>query len=65
MTIEHALSTDCGKDWLPPEKARVLVETLQNIQEYWNGAEESAVDAIEYATDLASKTLAAVKEDKP
>lgn len=42
-------------------KLSVAVETLKSIIEYWNGAPESAVDAIETVIERAEKTLASLE----
>ena len=43
-------------------KLEVAKAELQGIAEYWNGAPESAVDAIETVADRAHNCLASLKE---
>ncbi len=43
-------------------KLEVAKAALQGIVEYWNGAPESAVDAIETVADRAHNCLASLKE---
>ena len=46
----------------PQEAIKLLRDNMQTIYEYWNGASESAVDAIEEAKEVAGQALAATEQ---
>lgn len=50
--------------YVPQSQLQVALEALENIAEYWNGARESSVDAIETATEIAKDTLRKIRGEK-
>jgi hypothetical protein len=46
------------------ERVQGLVEALEHIAEYWNGASESVVDAIEEARNTAGNALASYRGEQ-
>lgn len=72
--LAKSASTDCGKDWISPEKSRLLVEALTRLfraaqyvcaHRYEDGTPAgtriTAVNDLRDAAIEADKTLAAVK----
>lgn len=68
--VDHALSNNCGKGWLSPEKVKVLVEALERIvrgcEDDVNMHDGRAITEISYGEyRQAVKALSTLKGDMP
>ena len=60
----HALSSDCGKGWISPEKGKVVREALQAVEEDWRATVQCghAIQDSLCTRSIVRKALAALEE---